>query len=118
MIEIVYNPELSGLRDYCARHPSAQFAHLWEWTTALAAVYDLPAFFLLARQTGMPASPAGLLPLVHFAPPDGPARLISLPYTDGAGILADNQAAGNQLLAAALDPVSYTHLTLPTKRIV
>ncbi|MBB5347037.1 GNAT family N-acetyltransferase [Desulfoprunum benzoelyticum] len=103
MIEIVENPCPEGWRDYCARHPSAQFAHLWEWATALAAVYDLPAFFLLARQTGMPASRAGLLPLVHFAPPDGPARLISLPYTDGAGILADDQAAGNQLLAAALD---------------
>mgnify|MGYP001174133276 CR=1 FL=1 len=69
---------------------------------ALAAVYDLPAFFLIARQAGMSGRDRGLLPLVLFAPPDGPARLISLPYTDGAGILADNQAAGNRLLSAAL----------------
>jgi len=69
---------------------------------ALAAVYDLAAFFLISRQTGMSIPYRGLLPLVHFAPPDGPARLISLPYTDGAGILADDQEAGNLLLAAAL----------------
>ena len=69
---------------------------------AIAAIYDLPAFFLIARQAGMSICHRGLLPLVHFAPPAGPARLISLPYTDGAGILADNQAVGNRLLAAAL----------------
>jgi FemAB-related protein (PEP-CTERM system-associated) len=115
MIEIVENRDHEGWRDYCVRHPSAQIAHLWEWTTAVAAVYDLPAFFLLARQTGMPIRSAGLLPLVHFAPPDGPARLISLPYTDGAGILADNQTAGNQLLAAALhlaEKLDASHLEL------
>lgn len=103
MIDIVYDSESVDWRDYCVRHPSAQFTHLREWTKALAAVYDLPAYFLVARKTGVTEPLIALLPLLHFAPPDGPARLISLPYTDGAGVLADSTGSGNLILAAALD---------------
>lgn len=115
MIEIVHDNDFSGWRDYCLRHPFRQYSHLPQWANALAEVYALPAFFLIARQAGTPEHACGVLPLLHFAPPDAPPRLISLPYTDGAGILADNPAAGNELLAAALElagKLAVSHLEL------
>jgi FemAB-related protein (PEP-CTERM system-associated) len=45
----------------------------------------------------------GILPLMLFAAPDRDIRLISLPYSDGAGIVADDPATGSRLLAAALN---------------
>ena len=40
----------------------------------------------------------GILPLLLFAPPGGQRRLISLPYTDSAGILADSEEIQRRLL--------------------
>ena len=42
----------------------------------------------------------------------------SLPAADGISNLRSSQRAGTNLVDIYYDPVSYTHLTLPTKRIV
>lgn len=115
MIEIVKNPVMDDWRDYCARYPAALFSHLPDWTNILAATYGLPSFFLLARTSGSPLATVGVLPLLLFTPPAAPSRLISLPYTDVAGILAVSREAGFQLLNAALalaEEVGAAHLEL------
>ena len=115
MIEIVKNPDLDDWQDYCNRCPAALFTHLPGWITNLAATYGLPSFLLLARTSGPQSATAGVLPLLLFSPPDATPRLISLPYTDVAGVLADNQEAGSRLVEVALylaEEVGAAHLEL------
>jgi FemAB-related protein (PEP-CTERM system-associated) len=115
MIEILLNPDPAAWRGYCGRHHAALFTHLRGWSSALAAAYDLPVFFLLARAAAAPGDTAGILPLLLFSPPGGTRRLISLPYTDAAGIVADSDAVRRRLLAAALELAAATgaaHLEL------
>ncbi len=115
MIEIVKNPDMDDWRNYCARYPAALFTQLPGWTETLAATYGLPSFFLLARTSGLASATVGVLPLLLFTPPDAPSRLISLPYSDVAGILADSREVGLRLANAALalaEEVGAEHLEL------
>ena len=57
----------------------------------------------------------GILPLMLFSPPGGDTRLISLPYTDAAGMLADDLVSGRHLLHGAFglaDRLGAYHLEL------
>ena len=102
MIEIIQDHNLAEWLNYCTGKDSALFSHLQLWSRTLASTYDLPAFFLLAR-SGSTKTLTGILPLLLFAPPGGQRRLISLPYTDSAGIVADSEEIQHQLLETALD---------------
>jgi len=108
MIEIIQNPDPAAWRGHCGRDSAALFTHLQGWSGALAVAYDLPIFFLLARTAGAPGEVAGILPLMLFSPPGGPRRLISLPYSDAAGIVADCEPVRHRLLASALELAAVT----------
>ncbi len=100
---------------YCAGHPGGLFSQLPGWCQALADTYRLPLFVLRARETGPGGATVGLLPLLLFAPPAQSKRLISLPYTDAAGVLADSDAVRHRLLLAALqlaEELAADHLEL------
>jgi FemAB-related protein (PEP-CTERM system-associated) len=88
--------------DYCAGHPGALFSQLPGWCRTLADTYRLPLFVLRARENDSGETTVGLLPLLLFAPPGNTRRLISLPYTDAAGVLADSEDVRHRLLLAAL----------------
>ena len=102
MIEIIQDHNLTDWLNYCTENDSTLFSHLQRWSRILASTYDLQAFFLLAR-SGSTNTITGILPLLLFAPPGGQRRLISLPYTDSAGILADSEEIQRRLLETALD---------------
>lgn len=87
---------------YVRQAKGAKYSHRWDWGGTLSRVYDLPLVRLAVRR-GESGRLAGVLPLALFAPPGGVRRLISLPYTDAAGIAADDPQAAAALLAAALD---------------
>ena len=87
---------------YGCCHHGASFAHALGWGESLAETYGLP-IFRLAITDKSSRSLAGILPLMLFAAPDRDKRLISLPYTDAAGIVADDRTSGNKLLAAAFE---------------
>jgi FemAB-related protein (PEP-CTERM system-associated) len=86
--------------EYVANTPSGLFFHRHGWAEALAVTYDLPVFRLAARNSA--GTIVGALPLILFSPPDAAKRLISLPYTDAAGIVADDSETAGRLVAAAL----------------
>ncbi len=86
---------------YVKTNSTAIFSHRYGWGKILAATYRLP-IFRLATSKAKNGQLTGILPLILFAPPDGEKRLISLPYTDAAGIVAENAAGRHQLLTAAL----------------
>ena len=102
VVERVNNYHIDEGQGDCSRHGEALFSHLAGWGRALATTYDLPLFFLQARETGEDES-AGILPVMLFAPPHSPRRLISLPYTDAAGILADSRDTRKLLLEKSLN---------------
>lgn len=102
MIVILANPEKNRWNQYAAENAAAKYSHLFDWGESLATAYSLPIFRLAAITTETNRI-SGILPLVVFAAPNKTKRLISIPYTDSAGILADDLESGRRLLTAALD---------------
>lgn len=114
MIDIVARPEKQQWNQYAAKNVAAKYSHLFDWGESLATAYSLPILRLAAKNTQTNGI-IGILPLVLFDPPGKERRLISLPYTDAAGILADNWESGRRLLSAALefaDKLGANHLEL------
>ncbi len=105
MIDILPNPEKKQWDQYAAENVAAKYSHLFDWGEKLALTYGLPILRLAAieRQT---SRMTGILPLILFAPPGNRTRLISLPYTDAAGILADDWQSAHRLLSAAMELAS------------
>ena len=102
MIDISPNPEKKLWNQYATENVMAKYSHLYDWGEKIAATYSLPIFRLatIHRQTGRMT---GILPLILFAPPGKSKRLISLPYTDAAGILANERESDHRLTLAALE---------------
>jgi FemAB-related protein (PEP-CTERM system-associated) len=103
MTEILAIHEQPAWDGYIAGRSDALFSHRYAWGASLAEAYRLPIFRLAAAGKTAPGQLTGILPLMLFAAPERDVRLISLPYSDGAGIVADNPATGDRLLAAALE---------------
>ena len=101
MVEIVTTPDKEQWNLYAGEHGAAKFSHLFDWGESLAATYSLSLFRLAAIDTTTHRI-SGILPLVLFNPPGKAIRLISLPYTDAAGMLANDGESSRQLLSAAL----------------
>lgn len=101
MHEIVTNPDQELWNQYAAGNIAAKFSHLSDWGESLAKTYTLTLFRLAAINTKTRRI-SGILPLVLFNPYGKEVRLISVPYTDAAGILADDWESGRALLFAAL----------------
>ena len=83
---------------YVAGHPAGCVWHRWGWRRVMRACYDLQCHYLVARRGGRVA---GVLPLALQASPFFGRHLMSLPWLDHAGILADDANAREALLAAA-----------------
>jgi len=89
---------------FAESQPGVRLGHAAAWAAILEEAYDLDAYYLCARDDR--GSFRGVLPLVSFRSwPGERGRLISLPYLDGAGILAGNADARNALLEHALELV-------------
>lgn len=114
MIRIATHPDRDLWDRYVAANGAATFAHRYAWTECLAATYGLDLFRLVAIDQETPRV-SGILPLLLFNPPGREIRLISIPYTDSAGMLADDWQSGRQLLLAAMtlaESVGANHLEL------
>lgn len=85
---------------YVSGHPEAAPYHRWAWLTAVERAYGFaPAPLLALRGECV----AGVLPLVRLKQPGRPAWLISLPYCDFCGPLADDERAAQMLLEQAVE---------------
>ena len=73
--------------EFAEAHSEARLGHAAAWAAIFKSAYRLDSHYLCARNAG--GSIQGILPLVLFkSRPTGRKRLVSLPYLDGAGILA------------------------------
>ena len=102
MIDILARPEKEQWDQYATENAAAKYSHLFAWGESLATTYSLPIFRLAATNTKTNRI-SGILPLILFSPPHKEKRLISIPYTDATGILADDWESSRQLLFAALN---------------
>lgn len=79
--------------------PDATLAHAGAWCGILRRAYRLVPCYLAARDGGL----RGVLPLFRFRTLRGARELVSVPYLDAGGILADGAEAERALLGAALE---------------
>jgi FemAB-related protein (PEP-CTERM system-associated) len=86
--------------EYIDNQPGSLFFHRYGWAEALSATYDHHVLRLAATDNA--GRITGALPLIFFSPPNAPKRLISLPYTDAAGVVAENAETAGRLVSAAL----------------
>jgi FemAB-related protein (PEP-CTERM system-associated) len=96
---------------YVEGHPAATVYHLSGWKYIIESAYGHKTYFLIAEVQTNPAEPhspdgstkiTGVLPLVHIKHLVFGNSLISMPFLDYGGILADDTASENALLAEAL----------------
>lgn len=102
MIIIDRQPDRVDWDNYVVRHPESLFSHLFGWANAIADVYELPVLRIAARDNLKACSITGVLALVFLHVPGHDSRLISLPYTDGSGLLADSSVIASRLLSEAI----------------
>src|SRR5215471_2070034 len=99
---------------YVQKHPDASLFHLFGWRDVIHETYAHPTYYLMAVQGGVTAAVpggdgrfsartvVGVLPLVHLKHRIFGNSLVSLPFLDGGGILADSREAEASLLSEAV----------------
>lgn len=84
---------------YVDLHPAATPYHRLAWLQAIEKAYGHKGRVLIARYGN--DTVAGVLPLCHVKTPFGRGQLVSLPFCDLGGPIADTPALAQQLLDAA-----------------
>ena len=103
---------IAGVRDreawdrYVQAHRQAAPYSLFAWKEAIEQAYGHQGCYLLAEERG---KIRGILPLICFDIPWVYRALISLPYCDLGGILADSPAIKNILLQKAIAVAKNLH---------
>lgn len=100
MIAIIDDCCQGAWDEYIDSKPGSLYFHRYGWAECLVATYGLRVFRLAAKD--MAGNIIGVLPLIFFSPQDGEKRLISMPYTDAAGVVAENSETSSQLINTAL----------------
>ncbi|MBU0943500.1 MAG: GNAT family N-acetyltransferase [Proteobacteria bacterium] len=94
--------------------------HLHGWCSVIEKSYRHPTYFLNAHtQSRGKKNIVGILPLALFSGPGDESRLVSLPFLDCAGILADNPFIEQLLFKEALiisERIGAVHLELRMDR--
>lgn len=96
---------------YVLTHPQGGPFQLFGWKAILERVYHLPTFYLMAIEGpaghGLPHTSQsrikGVLALAFIKSPGNRRRLVSLPYLDVAGVLADDARCESRLLDEAIN---------------
>ena len=99
--------ELNGAdqawRDYIAGSPGASTCHILEWRDVINASFGHLAHYLCAFEDGDNGRIRGVLPLIEMKSVLFGHFLVSLPFLNYGGIVADDGAAESSLAAAAAD---------------
>lgn len=99
-IETIDDSLASLWDDYISRAPNATFYHAYRWRSMLESVYNLKTLYLAEIEGGRIT---GILPLAEFKGLGGARSLVSLPYSNYGGVVADSQSIADSLIAVARD---------------
>lgn len=83
---------------YIRHHPEATGCHAWEWRSIIARAFGHESIYLMARRG---ETVWGVLPLVQINSALFGRTLTSMPFLNYGGIVADDDAAADALLAEA-----------------
>ena len=100
-IKIIDPLEISAWDAYVYAHPGASLYHLSGWKDIIEKTYHHKTYYLAAFNSSS-SSTTGLLPLVHLKHFLFGNSLISIPFFDMGGILADNKETEAALLSEAI----------------
>lgn len=96
---VVAAAETGGEWDrYVGGHPDATADHLWAWRGIVADVFGHAPVYLIARRGG---DVVGVLPLVRFSSRLFGRSVISMPFLNDGGVLAESDDVAEALLAEA-----------------
>lgn len=84
--------------DYVLNHANGTAYQLFAWRMAVEEAYAFKGFYLMAEDK---AGVCGLLPMIDFRIPLFGSTLISLPYCDAGGVLAENEKVEQALYTHA-----------------
>ncbi len=102
---------------YVLNHPSGTAYHLSAWKKAVEAAYGFEQYSLVARSHDPDSGPIiGVLPLIHHHLPFVNGRLVSLPFCDAAGPLANSTHIETALLEACQELLKYKGIKALTLR--
>jgi FemAB-related protein (PEP-CTERM system-associated) len=90
---------------YVRAHPDTSPYHLFAWKLAVENAYGHRGEYLVAERDG---AVCGVLPLIRFKVPFRPPRLVSLPFCDLGGVLADDADAERALIDEAVARASHS----------
>ena len=99
-IALAENTDNKAWNTYVQRHPDSDFYHVYEWRYIIEQVFSHKTFYLIS--TSGSGTVNGILPLVMMKSALFGNFMVSLPYLNYAGILADDIAIGRNLLAEAV----------------
>jgi serine/alanine adding enzyme len=100
-IRMLDSGDIADYDNYVYAHPRATLYHLSGWRNIITKTYGHKSHYLMAvRDNG---TIAGILPLVHLKSILFGNTLISIPFFDTGGILADDDTAEEALLSQAVN---------------
>jgi len=96
--------------NYVRNHPNGTLYHLSGWENVIEETYGHKSYYLMAlANSNNPSNPTnhnnrivGILPLIHMKHFLFGNKLVSMPFFDMGGILADNETAEKALLMEAI----------------
>jgi FemAB-related protein (PEP-CTERM system-associated) len=83
-------------------HPNGILYHLFSWRTTIEKAYGHKTYYLAAFNKRSEESLTGILPLIHLKNFIFGNHLISMPFFDMGGILADNEETEKALLGETI----------------
>ena len=86
--------------NYVLGHPKGLAYQLYAWKEAIERAYGFECHYFIAKEEG---NVKGVFPLARIHLPFCKGNLVSLPYCDAGGILADSTSIADSLLNHALD---------------
>jgi len=89
--------------EYVYRHPKATLCHLYGWGKVIRDTYGHPSYYIVAEKDDedKDRAIAGVLPLVHIKSLLFGNSLVSMPFLNYGGLLADDEKTEMLLLEEA-----------------
>jgi serine/alanine adding enzyme len=110
-VRAIHSDAAAAWDDYVNGHPQATLYHLYGWRNVIEQTYGHKTYYLAATKNVLNANTqypipntqfVGLLPLVHLKHFLFGNTLVSMPFFDLGGILADDEATEQTLLRHAV----------------
>jgi FemAB-related protein (PEP-CTERM system-associated) len=107
-IESISDSEGNAWDEYVFSSPKASFYHQYLWRRVIEEPYGLRTHYLTAKENGRIH---GVLPLAEVRSVSGTRSLVSLPYSNYAGVISDSREAEHALIEEARKLLEERHLS-------